>query len=199
MHGAATILQAMLIMIIATSMVTLSMPWVLEKIQESMDVSEVGSIKSQFGSCNEMIIETARTGSTNKCIFSVSRGRITGTVEGINYGLVSSADICDQSEWVQIDEKRHIWQKCDVSGDKRIFNMRWKFPSQLEVQGQTIRGNQLRGETPIANIIFNNPIDFTTMTLYIVFEYREGEAGNIVEISRININPANITLNIKIS
>jgi len=199
MEGAATVFVAILIVAIAASMIALSMPWVGEKIQESIDVSEVSSIKTQFDSCNNMIIETARTGSTNKCIFSVSKGRVTGSQEGINYEVVSSASICDQQDWIQIDEKRHIWQKCEVSGNERIFDIRWKFPSELEIQGQQIVGNQLRGETPIANILFNNPIEFTTITLYILFKYREGEAGNIVEISRVDVNPANITLSIKIS
>jgi len=199
MKGVSTLLIAILLMVIVVSVMIIAMPWAGEKIQESTDITEVKSIKSQFDYCNDMIIETARTGSTNKCIFSVSKGRITGTREGINYGVVTSAKICDQQEWVQIDEKRHVWQNCDVSGSDRIFDMRWKFPSELEVQGQGMVGNQFRGDYFLGNINFGGPINFTTLTLYILFEYGEGEAGNIVEISRVDVNPYNITLSIKIS
>lgn len=205
MHGAVTILQAMLIMLIAISLVVIALPWVLDVIGEMMDISEIKGVKSQLEMCDEKIIETSRTGSTNKCLFSVSRGELTGSREGLNYKLISSADICDRHSWVLINEEKHIWQKCDVRGDKSILELRWNFPKEIKIEGQQFVGNELRGETIIGNINFGEgppygeDIEFRTLSLYVEFEHQPGETGNLIEISRVSITAEDITLKIKIT
>ena len=163
-----------------------------------MDISEIDSIKPQFDDCNEKILETARTGTTNKCIFSIKRGIIEGKKEGIEYKLLSTAPICDQHNLVEIDERTHLWQACNVSAGNRIYSLLWYFPLQLKINGTGVGGNQMKGQAVAAQINFNNPIVFKTLTLYAGFEYTPGEAGDIIEINRVNITETNVTLKIKI-
>ncbi len=196
MHG-VTIIQVLLIMLLIASLVTIVLPWTTSSVESFMDVSEIKTIKSDFQHCNDKIIETARTGISNKCIFSVTRGEITGKEDGIYYKIISKANICQEHPWKEVDEKNHIWQKCEVSGEGKILYIKWMFPSSLEVVGDII-GTQLRGATEFADIEFNNPVRFITLTLYVEFVYTPGEKGNIVEFSRLNVTEEKITLKIKI-
>lgn len=199
MRGVIPIIQVMLLFIIVTSLIVLMFPWAVKTIGESMDVSEIDSIKPQFDDCGEKILETARTGTTNKCIFNIKRGTITGKTEGVEYNLLSTAPICDQHDLVEIDERTHVWQACSVSGENRIYSLLWYFPLQLKVNGTDVQGDEVKGKMAVADINFQNPIEFKTLTLYAGFEYVPGEAGDVIEISRVNITETNVTLKIKIS
>jgi hypothetical protein len=199
MYGVVSIVQLVLLFIIAISMIALMFPWAVKTVGESMDISEIDSIKAQFNDCGEKILETARTGTTNKCIFNIKRGTIKAGEEGVEYNLLSTAPICDQHNLVEIDERTHVWQACNVSGENRVYLLLWYFPLQLQVNGTNVQGEQMRGQSNIGNINFDNPINFRTLTLYASFEYIPGEAGNIVEISRVNITETNVTLKVKIS
>ena len=199
MKAAFTIIQAMVIMLLIVSLAAIALPWTIETVGQSMDLTEFKAIKSQLDDCNERIIETARTGSTNKCIFNIKRGEITGRQEGIYYKLLSNAPICDASLLVEIDPRNHIWQECNVSGKQRVYGLLWKFPSSLNITGTAIEGNQLAGQTTISEINFTNPVNFITLTLYVNFQYQVGQTGNVVELSRVDITQTNITLRVKIT
>jgi hypothetical protein len=199
MRGAVTILHLLLLVVIAISALALMAPWASKIVEESMDATEINSIGPQFKSCSEKIIETARTGTTNKCIFSIGKGTITGKREGISYRLISTGEICDEQEMILIDDKSHIYQDCNVSGSQRIYEMLWMFPSQLKINGTDVEGMELKGETPVADISFiENPLQFKTLTLFVEFDYTPGESGNVVEISRKEIKENKIYLSIKI-
>ena len=122
------VLQAVLILLISVSLISLSLPWVVDYIGESMDLIEVSNIEAQFEACSERILETARTGTGNKCFFNINRGELTGKPEGLSYNIVSTALICDSHALTEINERKHIWQKCSVSGKYRTYEMLWMFP-----------------------------------------------------------------------
>jgi len=192
--------QAILILLIAAAVVALTVPWAIENVGISMDLTELNLIKSQFDDCNERIIETARTGSTNECIFNIKKGEITGAEEGIYYTLASNAPICDASPLVELDPRNHIWQNCSVSGKQRVYGLLWKFPATLNITGDDMKGNQMSGQTNFNNITFTDqPINFSTLTLYVNFQYQTGQKGNVVELSRVSVTDTNITLKVDIS
>jgi len=191
------ILQVILIVVISVSLISLSFPWAIETIEESMDLTEVNSIKSQFDTCSERILETARAGTTNKCFFNINRGELTGDVRGLDYKIVSSADICDSHDLTKIDERRHIWQSCSISGENRIFEMLWMFPKELNVSGTGVQGSKMKGEGSIGSIGFSDPIEFITLSLNVNFQYQPGESGKVVEMSRVYISEENVTLRVK--
>lgn len=191
-------LQAMFIMLLVVSLAAIALPWTIETIGLSMELAEFKSINSQFVDCNEKIIETARTGSTNKCIFTIKKGEITGKKEGIYYKLLSTSPLCDESPLVEIDSRNHIWQECGIYGKQRVYGLLWKFPSSINVTGSQIQGNKLVDETINATINFDPSITFDTLTLFINFQYQPGQTGSIVELSRIDVTQTNVTLKIKI-
>jgi hypothetical protein len=197
MKAVFSILQSLLIMIVVLSMLSMAMPWSIKTIGESMDLTEVKTIKPQFDKCSEGIIETARTGSTNKCFFNINRGKLTGDIRGLDYKLISSANICDPHELIKIDEKRFIWQSCSISGGNRIFEMLWMFPKELNVTGVGVEGNKMKGESSLGSIDFDEKIEFKTLSLNINFQYQPGESGKIVEMSRVNITEQNVTIRVK--
>jgi hypothetical protein len=198
MKAAFTVIQSVLLLLIATSLISVTLPWALRIINISMDVTEIRSIKSQFDTCSDRILETARTGSTNKCIFNIRNGQITGRVEGIYYSLLSNGPICDQSPLVEIDSKTHVWQECNVSGNQRVFGMLWMFPKELNVTGTGISGSKMQGQSTAGSINFGSLVTFRTLTLNVEFQYQPGESGNIVEMSRINITDKNVTMRVRI-
>jgi hypothetical protein len=198
MKGMA-IIQVILILVILLAIAALSLPWAIDNVKTSMDLTEVKSVGPQFADCNSRIIETARTGSTNKCIFSVKQGQISGRADGIYYRILSNAPICDKSDLAEIDTRNHIWQECNVSGKQRSYGLLWKFPSTLNVTGEGIEGNQLSGQTSVSDINFGPTSDFDTLTLFVNFQYTVGQIGNVVELSRIDVTQTNVTLRVKIS
>jgi hypothetical protein len=191
------ILQVVLIVVIVVALTSLSLPWAIETIGESMDLTEVNSIKSQFDTCSERILETARTGTTNKCFFNIDRGELTGKTEGLNYKIISSAPICDAHDLTKIDERRYIWQRCDVSGENRIFQMLWMFPKELNVTGTGVQGSKMRGESSLGDVRFDDPVEFKTLSLNVNFQYQPGESGKVIELSRVGITETNVTLKVK--
>jgi hypothetical protein len=199
MKATFSIVQAVLILLLIVALVAMTLPWAIEELEKAMDLTELNTIKPQFVDCDNKIIETARTGSANKCIFNIKRGGISGRADGIYYTLLSNAQICDPSPLTEIDSESHIWQECSASGSQRIYGMLWKFPSSLNVTGTQVQGDQMTGTTTIKDINFSSPITFDTLTLYVNFQYSTGQMGNVVELSRVDVTQTNVTLKIKIS
>jgi len=197
MHGAIKVFGAILIVFIITSLSIMAVVWVIPEIEKSMELSEFQTVRNQFYDCNDKIMETARIGSTNKCFFSASKGRITVEGNSINYKITSKGDICDQHPWVLINEEKHIWQRCEVSDQKRTFEMKWSFP--LSIKGWDFAGDKLKGDPIlIGNIIFDSPVSFGTPTFYVEFQTTPGESGNVIEISRVDVKTDKIILKIRI-
>jgi hypothetical protein len=198
MKAVSTVIQAILILVVSASLLAITLPWTLGTLDVSIDATEIGSIKTQFDVCSDRILETARTGSTTKCIFDIKNGKITGKIEGIYYSLLSKGHICDPSPLVQIDNKTHVWQECNVTGSTRVFGMLWMFPKELDVTGTGIEGSKMQGQSTSGSINFGEIVSFRTLSLNVDFQYRPGESGKIVEMTRVNVSDQNVTLRVKI-
>ncbi|MBN2202631.1 MAG: hypothetical protein JW700_00375 [Candidatus Aenigmarchaeota archaeon] len=190
------ILQVILITGVSVAIVALAFPWALATINQSMDMVEVSFIKSQFDTCSDRILETARTGTNNKCFFNINRGELVGRSDGLSYAISSSSDLCDEHSFVQIDEKRHIWQRCSVDSGVTIYEMKWMFPVELEIQGSEVTGIIMEGETQTGDIYFASSLNFRTLTVFVNFDYNEGESGRIVDITRTTITEDDVTLKV---
>ncbi|MFH0928728.1 MAG: hypothetical protein V1818_00015 [Candidatus Aenigmatarchaeota archaeon] len=189
----------MLIVLVSVAAVALAFPWALKTIDETMDMVEMSFIKSQFDTCSDRILETARTGTNNKCFFNINRGTLTGKTEGLSYTITSSAGICDAHVMTEIDARRHIWQRCNVSNDLTTYEMMWTFPSELTVNGTGISGVKMQGDNLLGGIDFLNTINFRTLTVYVVFDHNPGESGTIVDMARTAITDKNVTLRVRFS
>jgi hypothetical protein len=195
------ILQVIIIVLIAVSLVALTFPWTARVINESMDTVEVSFIKSQFDTCSDRILETARTGASNKCFFNINRGALTGKAEGLDYTIASTTGICDSHPLTEIDERRHIWQSCSRVGGLSVYEMLWMFPQELEVEGTGVQGSKVEGETSSGSITIGNngEIVFRTLSVYVGFDYTPGETGNVVDMSRVSITDEDVKLRIRLS
>ncbi|MFH1229078.1 MAG: hypothetical protein V1678_01475 [Candidatus Aenigmatarchaeota archaeon] len=198
MKAAISVLQAIMIFVIAVSMIAMVFPWAMETINVSFDMTEIKNIKSQFDVCSDRILDTARTGSKNRCIFNINSGRITGMTDGIYYTLLSNGPVCDSSPLVEIDARTHVWQSCNASGKQRTFVMKWMFPKEINITGTGVAGNKVAGSGSAGPVTFPAEIIFKTLSLGVEFQYYPGQSGKAVEMSRVNITSKNVTLSVDI-
>ncbi len=198
MKGAFTIFQAVLIFAIAVSLAAVAAPWAYKSVQKSLDVSEMKTIKDQMQLCNDKLVETARTGTSNKCTFSANRGKITAKIDGIYYNLASTADICDTHDWYNVNKDTHLESKCLVTQELRDYNMRWRWPKDVMMEGLGFTGEISKSGTPTDTITFEPEVSFITITVVVEFDYIEGQGGKEIEISRIALTEDKAKLNVVI-
>ncbi len=196
MRGAVTIFQAVLIFVIAVSLIALGVPWFLDTYEKSMEIGEIRTVKGQLEQCNEKLVETARTGTANQCLFSADKGEMTAESDGVYYSITTKADICDDHNWIEIDPEKHIWQKCKVVATTTNYNLKWSWPKNITIEGYNLDGEIDRNDVKIADIIFTSPVDFTTLTVLVEFEAVPGQAGKIIEINRISVQEEKVILRV---
>ncbi|MCD6476956.1 MAG: hypothetical protein J7K26_02190 [Candidatus Aenigmarchaeota archaeon] len=199
--GSSTIIQAVLIFAIATALAAFALPWAYNSLQKSLDIMEINKIKKEFEICNDKLIDTARTGTSNRCLFSVKRGGLVVEQDGIYYTIQSKSNICDEQAWTPINLEKHLWQRCDKDIKKKILKFKWYYPKDVTIQGTGFNGDIIvdQNENNAIDIKFDKNIDFITLTVVIEFEFTEGQQGNIVDISRLSITDEKTVLNIKVS
>lgn len=199
MKAAVSVIQVIILLVVAMALVYITFNWTVQTVGKSTDITEVNTIKSQFDDCSGRIIDTARTGSENTCLFNIKDGTITGEADGVYYNLLSSAPICDPAPLTEIDSRNHIWQGCNVTGGMRLYTMVWKYPSTIDINGTGVIGSQITGNAYVSQIKFDSPIVFNTLTLYVNFQYQQGQTGDTVEFSRVDVTSTNVTIELKIS
>lgn len=194
MRGAINVMEAVLILVVTVSIMFLAMPWVMSTIDRSSIISEASTMKDQLANCNDKLVETARTGSGNKCVFSPRFGTLKTEKEGIYYVLDSEFDdICDiTSDWVEINPDKHVWMKCEKIGSRRL-SYRWFWPiKSLAVEGLGLQGGIYERGSLTKQIKFipdsQGFYPFTTLTTQVEFTTSVAiESGNILEISRVGV------------
>jgi len=98
-------------------------------MKNSLDASEFQTVRNHFEECNDKIMETARTGVTNSCSLFTENGEIVVGGDTILYKIVTNANICYESDWVNIGE--NLWQMCTVYGGSRLYQLKWDSPEIL--------------------------------------------------------------------
>lgn len=198
MKGAVTVFQAILIFAVAVSMAAIATPWAYATLQKSLDTSEMSTVRSQLGLCNDKLIDTARTGTSNKCTFSANRGKITAQTDGVYYTLISKAQMCDDHDWGEVDKDRHLESMCDSSYDVRTYTMRWRWPANVTMEGKEFSGAILKKEQTVNTITFDDSLTFRTVSVVVEFEYTPGQSGKTVEISRNSLSRDKAVLGVNI-
>jgi len=162
------VLTFILILLVITSLTAVVAYWALTNMTGFFEMTEINKVKSEFVECNDKIIETARIGLSNKCMFSVDKGNIIATSNDISYQIVSGTKVCDSSPWVMINPGKNIWKKCDVSGKENTFGLKWNY-TNIKFQFE-----------PIGNV-----------------EVR-GQSGSVIEIGRVGVNGNQMNLLLKV-
>ncbi len=194
-----TVIEAVLIATLTISVAAAAIPWAYDAIQTSFDFSEVQTVRGDFVKCNEKLQQTARTGSTTNCLFNANKGSVFLQKDGIYYSIISGTDICSATDWVLIDPKNHIWQKCDEFPANKVFYLRWLWPKDINVLGN-LEGSVLdESGAQIKQIFFNQTVTFRTLTIIVDFVYPPGTSGRFLEITRTNITADKATLSVKVT
>jgi hypothetical protein len=144
MRGAT--ITFILIVIITASITSVLVGWTVMNTMGFFEINEINSIKHEFEDCNDKIIETARTGLSNTCVFSADRGQISGTSDDISYQIITHENICDQTPWVLIEPEKNLWQKCDVSPKENVFSLKWNYTS-IKFQFMQLGNVEIKGES----------------------------------------------------
>ncbi len=182
------------IMIAAIGIIVLAaaFPFAYKQIQMNLDRGEINMVKSDFMKCSEKILETARTGNSNRCIFSVSRGDLYIEPDGIYYKISSSGQICEEHEFALIDFRKKIWQKCKRMGDKWVYELRWLYPKNdtVIIDGQV--SITLPDGSEIVSPLYNR------VSVNVAFETEKELKGKNLEISRKYISGDQAILNVRV-
>lgn len=198
LRGVSNIVPIILLTVIIVATMTATLPWVSESIEHSKITSEISTVKLQLGECNSKLLETVRTGTASRCYIAASKGKLTAQVDGIYYAVSSSQKICDPTrDWIEFDTQKHLWLLCT---DGYTQQYRWSFPKETKIIGSSVSGDILKYNTPppVKNIIFSDNVQFRTITAQVAFDYVEGQSGQIIDITRKEFRPENITLSVYI-
>jgi hypothetical protein len=184
-------IEAILITAVVVGIATIGIPWALNTFQITVEISEAKTVKSDFIKCSEKILETVRTGSSNKCILSVSKGVLFVRRDGIYYRLVGSGEICDPHEWALVDIPSKIWQRCEKSGENYIYELRWFYPQEDVV----VLEGWVKVETPTGLKEYELS---KKGYLNVEFESPEGLKGKTIELTRYLVKENTTVLSVRI-
>ena len=185
-------LAYVLVFAVATSIALIAFPWASKQFEISLDKAEMNVIKKDFIDCSKRIIEVARTGSVQKCVFSVSRGDLFVKKDGIYYKLFSRGDICDEHEWGVIEQATKVWQKCEKVQGGKVYWLRWFYPKNDTIV--------LEGSVTIELPSGKKSVSFENKGyLNVEFETQEGVKGKVIEITRKMLEKDRAILSVKIS
>lgn len=202
MKGGVTVLQAVLIFGLVAMLAGIALPWASKSIERSMMISEIEQVKAEFELCNSKLIDTARTGTSNRCYFSAAKGSVSAQKEGLYYKIIGPSDICNRHKWFILNEEKHIWQRCSAAPGSRILELSWYYPTSLKIYGNDLTGNIIvdEDETSTREIVFaDSTAVFRTLTVLVEFNFKEGQQGKSVIINRVGITEDKTILNVEIS
>lgn len=172
---ADVVIQALLILAIAAGLAITVVPWIYHTINLSMDSAEMKSVKTDMIKCSDKILETARTGSGNKCILGISRGELQVKTDGIYYSLLSGGEICSTHDWALVE--RQVWQKCSQEGSQYNYQLKWFYPKNDAVL--------LEGTVNKSSVSGYNIFTLENRgTLFVEFSTPESLKGNTIELTR---------------
>jgi len=210
-------------MTISTTTAIAAYSWAAPRVALSMELSEAQSVQAAMESCDDRIVETARTGSGNRCIFPASRGAIIARTDGLYYSLESSGRLCDPTvDWVVINAEKHIEVECDLtSKGTSNFNLRWRWPSQITINAEDLAGmGGFVGAIATENCPYVPPspssppyppcpqptitfdpadVTFNTITVYVEFELTPGASGKTISLTRVQVAPDKVILRADVS
>ncbi len=191
MKASVNALVYLLIFAIAFIAVFMALPWAMKQMSSSVEHSEITIVKKDFLECAKRVIETARTGSTQKCVFAVNKGDLFVRVDGIYYRLVSTSKLCDPHPWRVLERTNTVWSRCLLNGDVYVFELRWFYPKNDTV----VLEGSVSVETPSGE---RNYTLIGKGSLNVIFESPEGIKGKTIEIRRKILTKDHAILSVKI-
>ncbi len=129
MKAVSVILQAVLILAVMSSAATVGVPYAQKTLKLSFDSAEISNVRADMLKCSDKILDTARTGSGNRCILSVNEGKLSVRSDGIYYSLEGNNGICSVHDWALVDVNKQVLQKCSlVPSGQNLYQLKWTYP-----------------------------------------------------------------------
>ncbi len=182
------LLQAAMIAVISIGVILSVVPWTYKSIHSSLELSEIESVKADMLKCNDKILETARTGSINKCFISISKGQLEVKKDGIYYTVSSNNVICSEHDWSLVERDKQVWQRC-ISGV--VYQLRWLYPKNDVIL--------MEGNIKITSVSGTKNYDLMPKgVLFVNFYSPEKLVGKNIEIERERVSEDTTTLKINV-
>ncbi|MFZ3077968.1 MAG: hypothetical protein WA139_05920 [Candidatus Aenigmatarchaeota archaeon] len=192
MKAVSVILQAVLTLAVIVSVATASLPFAQKTIGISIQSAEMSNVRADFLKCSDKILDTARTGSGNKCILSVTEGRIFVRTDGLYYSLTGNDGVCASQEWSLIELNKQVWQRCSSSADKKIYELRWFYPKNDVIL--------LEGTVSLISVSGTRNFDlYQKGSLFVEFDSPKDLSGKIIELTRFAASENTTVLSINIA
>ena len=177
MKAVSVILQAVLILAVIVSVATASLPFAQKTIGTSIQSAEISNVRADFLKCSDKILDTARTGSGNKCILSATEGKLFVKTDGLYYSLTGNGEICAPQDWALVDLSKQVWQKCSPSGDKKTYELRWFYPKNDVIL--------LEGTVSLTSVSGTRNFDlYQKGVLFVQFDSPKDLSGKTIELTR---------------
>lgn len=177
MKGVAVVIEAVLILAVVVSLGAAGIPVAQKVITSSVESAEIANVRADFLKCGDKILDTARTGSGSKCALSASEGKLSVRRDGIYYSLLGNAGICAPQDWALVDLNKQIWQRCEPSSDKSLYELKWFYPKNDVIL--------LEGKVSITSV--SGTRDFSLYqkgTLLVEFDSPKDLTGKTIELTR---------------
>jgi len=192
MKAASIILQAVLVLAIIIAAASAGIPFAQKTLGSSVESSEISYIRADFLKCSDKILDTARTGSGNKCILSASEGKISVRTDGLYYSLLSNNEICALQDWALIDVSKEVWQRCTASGNKKLYELKWFYPKNDVVL--------LEGTVTLTSVSGTQNLNlYQKGVLFIEFDSPKDLSGKVIELTRYSASENTTVLSINIA
>ncbi len=192
MKAASIILQAVLVLAIIIAAASAGIPFAQKTLGSSVESSEMSYIRADFLKCSDKILDTARTGSGNKCILSASEGKISVRTDGLYYSLLSNNEICALQDWALIDVSKEVWQRCTASGNKKLYELKWFYPKNDVVL--------LEGTVTLTSVSGTQNLNlYQKGALFIEFSSPKDLSGKVIELTRYSASENTTVLSVNIA
>lgn len=192
MKAVAVVIQAVLILAVVVALATAGVPVAQNMIKTSMESAEITNVRSDFLKCSDKILDTARTGSGNKCTLSATEGKLSVKTDGIYYSLLGSAEICAPQDWAIVDVNKQVWQRCAPSSGNSLYELKWFYP----------KNDVILLDGTVSLISVSGTRDFSLYqkgVLLVAFDSPKDLSGKTIELTRYSAAENTTVLSVSVS
>ncbi len=191
MKAISVVLQGILILAIVVAATTAGLPFAQKTLESSFESAEMSQVRSDFLKCSDKILETARTGSGNKCTLFANEGKLYVKPDGIYYSLTGKGDICSPQDWALVDISKQVWQKCTDSAGIKIYELRWFYPKNDVIL--------LEGTVSLTSVSGTRNFDlYQKGALFVQFDSPKDLSGKTIELTRYQTSENTTVLSVNI-
>jgi len=190
MKAGIPVIGYVFIVFLGVLLIVFVFPWAMQQFEAQQYKGEMLAVERDFNDCAKKLLSVTRTGSSERCVFSATRGTFEIKKDGLYYRLHSPLPICEPHEWRMKSLATKVWTRC--SNDGKVFEIRWLYPkNDTVVISGTVTLLMPDGTT--------RTFDLTNKGALNVEFTREGVIrGKIIEITRSKVEKDKTILSLRV-